>query len=157
MNQYGLILKEGRPELLLQGTPLAGKTFVYNPIDAANLSRKVFLLDVQAEEHLCFFALNIKGEVLGTFEIAHGTASGCMVTPREFLIRLLLVGATQFIAVHNHPSKDPKPSHEDWKFTERLFEASDLIGIELLDHVIVGGENQYSMRENDCTIWKRRK
>lgn len=80
-----------------------------------------------------------------------------MVTPREFLIRLLLVGATQFIAVHNHPSKYPKPSHEDWKFTERLFEASDLIGIELLDHVIVGGENQYSMRENDCTIWKRRK
>lgn len=145
MNQYGLILKEGRPELLLQGTPLAGKTFVCNPIDAANLSRKVFLLDVQAEEHLCFFALNIKGEVLGTFEIAHGTASGCMVTPREFLIRLLLVGATQFIAVHNHPSKDPKPSHEDWKFTERLFEASDLIGIELLDHVIVGGENQYSI------------
>lgn len=54
MNQYGLILKEGRPELLLQGTPLAGKTFVCNPIDAANLSRKVFLLDVQAEEHLCF-------------------------------------------------------------------------------------------------------
>lgn len=62
MNQYELILKEGRPELLLQGTPLAGKTFVCNPIDAANLSRKVFLLDVQAEEHLCFFALNIKGE-----------------------------------------------------------------------------------------------
>lgn len=40
MNQYGLILKEGRPELLLQGTPLAGKTFVCNPIDAANLSRR---------------------------------------------------------------------------------------------------------------------
>ena len=97
MNQYGLILKEGRPELLLQGTPLAGKTFVCNPIDAANLSRKVFLLDVQAEEHLCFFALNIKGEVLGTFEIAHGTASGCMVTPREFLIRLLHLKASPLL------------------------------------------------------------
>ena len=57
MNQYGLILKEGRPELLLQGTPLAGKTFVCNPIDAANLSRKVFLFGMCRRKNICVFLL----------------------------------------------------------------------------------------------------
>ena len=83
MNQYELILKEGRPELLLQGTPLAGKTFVCNPIDAANLSRKVFLLDVQAEEHLCFFALNIKGNLLNPPKVRSGQKQKARAAPKR--------------------------------------------------------------------------
>ncbi|KUK20352.1 JAB domain-containing protein, partial [Pseudothermotoga lettingae] len=56
--------------------------------------------------------------------------------------------ATSIIVVHNHPSGDPSPSAEDKKATEMLISAGDILGIEIIDHLIVGRERYYSFREN---------
>lgn len=149
MNLYDMILKDGRPQLYLLRTPTSEKEYILKDCDVANVCRKEFSLDKKAEEYMYMFAVNIKGRILGAFEIAHGTVSECVACPREFLIRLLLLGATEFVVVHNHPSEDPTPSKEDLKFTRRLADVGNMVGIRLRDHVILGGTNHYSMwREN---------
>ena len=92
-------------------------------------------------------ALNTKCRVIGLFEISHGTVNECLVSPREVLIRALLCGAAAIFLVHNHPSGDPQPSTMDTVVTKRMQQACKMIGIELLDHIIVG-DHYYSFLEN---------
>ena len=98
------------------------------------------LLDLQnmAEEYMYLLTLNTKGDITGIFEISHGTASKCLVSPREIFSRALMIGATGIILVHNHPSGYPEPSSDDIAITKRIKQAGELIGIELLDHIIIG-------------------
>ena len=101
------------------------------------------LLDLQnmAEEYVYLLTLNTKGDITGIFEISHGTVSNCLVSPREVFSRALMIGATGIILVHNHPSGYPEPSYEDMCLTERLKKAGELIGIQLLDHIIIGDKS----------------
>ena len=98
------------------------------------------LLDLQnmAEEYMYLLTLNTKCDMTGLFEISHGTASNSLVSPREIFSRALMIGATKIILVHNHPSGYPEPSSTDIAITERIKQAGELIGIELLDHIIIG-------------------
>ena len=107
------------------------------------------LLDLQnmAEEYMYLLTLNTKGDIIGIFEISHGTASNCLVSPREIFSRALMIGATRIILAHNHPSGYPEPSSTDIAITERIKQAGELIGIELLDHIIIG---------NNCFIRDRK-
>ena len=109
------------------------------------------LLDLQnmAEEYVYLLTLNTKGDITGVFEIAHGTVSNCLVSPREIFNRALMIGATTIILVHNHPSGYPEPSHEDIRITERIKNAGELIGIELLDHIIIGDKCFISFRKEE--------
>lgn len=109
------------------------------------------LLDLQnmAEEYVYLLTLNTKGDITGVFEIAHGTVSNCLVSPREIFNRALMIGATTIILVHNHPSGYPEPSHEDIRITERIKKAGELIGIELLDHIIIGDKCFISFRKEE--------
>lgn len=109
------------------------------------------LLDLQdmAEEYTYLLTLNTKNDITGIFEISHGTVSSCIVTPREIFSRALMIGATRIILVHNHPSGYPEPSSEDMRFTERLKKAGELIGIELLDHIIIGDKCFISFRKEE--------
>ena len=66
-----------------------------------------------------------------------------IVHPREVFKRALLQNANSIILLHNHPSGDPKPSKEDVDITNRLIESGDLLGIRVLDHIIIGDENNY--------------
>lgn len=76
-----------------------------------------------------------------------GTAGSCPVHPREVFGPAVALSATALVVAHNHPSGDPTPSAEDRAVTERLRAAGELLGIELLDHVVIGDERYYSFAE----------
>lgn len=85
---------------------------------------------------------------LGIFEISHGTAAGSLVSPRSIFMRLCLLGATQFVMVHNHPSGVPEVSRDDVKTTQSIIDAGHLMDIPMQDHIIIGTESFISMKRN---------
>ena len=97
-----------------------------------------FQMDRLAEEHCFLIGVNNKNKPVGFFELSHGSVCSSIVSPREIFIRLLLSGSVRFFLAHNHPSGDPSPSQEDLVLTRKLIECGKLMGIELLDHIIIG-------------------
>ncbi len=85
-------------------------------------------------------SLNRKNRVLQLHEATSGTASNSLAHPREIFREAIRSGASSLICVHNHPSGDPSPSAADIRVTRQLKEASKIIGVPLLDHVIVGSK-----------------
>lgn len=78
-----------------------------------------------------------------------GTASSCLVGTRELLVYALKKDASKVVIFHNHPSGDTRPSHDDVKTTDDLFEACKIVGIQLLDHIILGKNEYNSFKERD--------
>jgi DNA repair protein RadC len=93
--------------------------------------------------------LNRKNQPFGRVLISKGIASNCLVNPREVLRPCILCNASGFICAHNHPSGDTAPSRADIQVTRTLREAAKLMGIEMLDHIIVGDPDSeiYSFNE----------
>lgn len=99
-------------------------------------------------EHFWALALNTKNRLLRVFEVSVGSLSASIVHPRELFRDAVRISAASVVAVHNHPSGDPSPSGADIQLTRRLVRAGDVLGIELLDHVIIGdGGEHASMRD----------
>ena len=107
-------------------------------------------LNRAAEEYAYCFALDTKCHLMGVFEVSHGNVNGSIVSPREIFQKLLLLGAVSFIMVHNHPTGDASPTQEDAAVTERLRQAGELMGINLVDHIVIGEGNYYSFTEHGC-------
>ena len=101
----------------------------------------------ERREHFLAVMLDTKNRVLRTETISIGTLDSSLVHPREVYRVVIREGAASWIAVHNHPSGDPTPSPEDIAITRRLKEAGELLGTELLDHLILGDGNYTSLRE----------
>ena len=120
--------------------------FFNSPENVYKLATKTLNLLEAAEEYVYLITLNNKNKLTGLFEVSHGTVNSSILSPREIYIRALLLGATNIIIFHNHPSGDPEPSKEDIRVTKRLKAAGELLGVELLDHLIVG-DKYYSSRE----------
>jgi DNA repair protein RadC len=102
-------------------------------------------------EVLVGIALTARLSVRGTLLLSKGGIAGAAITPRDVFVPLVRLGASSFILAHNHPSGDPKPSHEDIELTEKIAHAGDLLGIELLDHIIVARSGAVSLSEEGCT------
>lgn len=102
----------------------------------------------QKQEHIKLLMLNSKSKLLGESEVSKGTVNASMISPRELFIEALNKQAVSIILLHNHPSGDPTPSKTDILLTKRVKEAGDLIGIELLDHIIIGDNCYSSFAEN---------
>lgn len=83
------------------------------------------------------------------FEISHGTVNMSVLTPREVFQKALLANAVSIILLHNHPSGDCTPSKEDINVTKRLMEAGDIIGVNVLDHLVIGRPGYFSLKENE--------
>ncbi len=124
---------------------LSGKK-VSSPMDAADIAREVFKTDSQAEEIFGILTLDTKNNVNGVFEVSRGSLNSSIVHPREVFKRALLQNASTIILVHNHPSGECEPSHEDIVLTNRLDECGKILGIKILDHIILG-ESFYSFKE----------
>lgn len=92
----------------------------------------------QKEEHINLLMLNTKSKLLGSKQLSKGTVNSAVITPREIFIEALEKKAASVILLHNHPSGDPTPSENDFLLTKRVKEAGKLIGVELLDHIIIG-------------------
>lgn len=101
----------------------------------------IFNLRNQAEEVLALLCLDTKNRIIGAFEVSRGTLNSSAAHPREILKRALLLNSARIMLCHNHPSGILTPSSADNDFTERMKEAGELIGIELLDHIIVANGN----------------
>ena len=101
----------------------------------------------EKQEHMKLLMLNSKAKLLGETTISKGTVNASLVTPRELFIEALQKNAVSIIILHNHPSGDPSPSREDMLTTKRIQDAGALIGIELLDHIIIGNNCYISFRE----------
>lgn len=102
----------------------------------------------QKQENMKLLMLNSKSKLLGESDISKGTVNASLVSPRELFIEALECGAVSIIMIHNHPSGDPTPSKSDFLLTKRVKDAGDLIGIELLDHIIIGNNCYNSFAEN---------
>jgi len=96
-------------------------------------------------EHFMILHLDTKNRVIKDEIVSVGALTGTIAHPREVFKSAIKESAHSVILVHNHPSGDPAPSDEDLKMTERLLEAGEILGIKVLDHVIVGKEEWYSI------------
>lgn len=90
------------------------------------------------QEHMKLLMFNTKTKLLGETEVSKGTVNASLISPRELFIEALQKNAVSIILMHNHPSGDPSPSKEDILITKRIKSAGELIGIQLLDHIIIG-------------------
>ena len=118
---------------------------VSSPADVERILRgRIANLD---RENFVAMLLNIKNEVVETPTISVGTLSASLVHPREVFKPAIRASAASVILAHNHPSGKVEPSREDREVTVRLAEAAKILGIELLDHVIVG-DGYFSMKEH---------
>ena len=118
------------------------------PEKVVDVAINVLELHERAEESFYIFTLDTKNQINGIFEVSRGSLNASIVHPREVFKRALLQNANSIILLHNHPSGNPKPSKEDVGITNRLVEAGDLLGIRVLDHNIIGDEN-------NCISFKR--
>ncbi len=99
------------------------------------------------QEHFVVLFLNVKNQILHKQTIFIGSLNASIVHPREIFREAVKRSAASIICAHNHPSGNASPSPEDIEVTERLHEAGLIIGIELLDHVIIGDHQFISMKE----------
>lgn len=120
-----------------------------SPEDSYNMLKEVFNPGELAEEVLLMISLNTKNRVTGLFEVSRGTLSASLVHPREVFKRAILNNASSIIIAHNHPSGDLKPSREDIELTRKLMDAGRILGISLLDHIIIGDDDYYSLMSNE--------
>lgn len=124
--------QERRPQLL-------------TPADAAH-----YMMDrlrFERKEHFVALHLDSKNRLVGEEIVSVGTLNSSLVHPREIFKTALKRSAASIICLHNHPSGDPTPSFEDVEVTRRLVEAGQILGVEVLDHIVLGENCFLSMKE----------
>ena len=108
--------------------------------------RDRLITDAHREEfHIV--CLDTKNQVIDCHQISVGTLDASLVHPREVFRPAIKDAASSIILLHNHPSGDPTPSREDHAVTRRLEEAGGIVGIDVLDHIVLGAFRSVSIRE----------
>ena len=118
------------------------RTVISTPEDVVSLcSAQLRGLD---REHFWCLALNTKNRLLKMVEVSIGSLNASIVHPRELFKEAVKVSAASIVLVHNHPTGDATPSGADVQLTRRLVKAGDVLGIEVLDHVVIGDGGEHS-------------
>ncbi|MFW6015355.1 MAG: JAB domain-containing protein [bacterium] len=121
---------------------------IKSPKDALKTFVEVLDMNIRPEEVFAIITLDIKNQITGVFEVSVGTLFSSYVHPREVFKRAILQNSAAIILGHNHPSGIPDPSKDDINITKKLMNGGDILGIDVLDHVIVGNNETYiSMKE----------
>jgi len=120
------------------------KTIVKTPEDVVGLVRG--RLRGKKKEYFLALLLDTRGQLIKVSEISVGSLDTSIVHPREAFKEAISASAASVIFVHNHPSGDPAASEDDIKLTKRLAEAGEIVGIEVLDHIIIGDKNHLSLK-----------
>ncbi len=131
--------------LRLKHKPTKDTIKICEPKDIYNMMGH---LQEHNQEHLVVCCLNNAGGLISYKTIYIGSISEISIHPREIFNYALQACASSIILVHNHPSGDSTPSGADLESTKRLVEISKVVGIELIDHIIIGCEQFESLREN---------
>ena len=98
------------------------------------------------QEHLMLLLFDSKNHLIGERLISKGTANASIAEPRDIFSEALRAGAVSIVLIHNHPSGDTTPSSADLTVTHRIYESGELLGIQLLDHIIVGNSDYRSLK-----------
>lgn len=118
---------------------------IRSPKDAANLLMEQ-LRYLQKEHFVCLF-LNTKNHIIAQETLSIGSLNASIVHPREVFRAAIKCSSASVICAHNHPSGDPTPSPEDIRMTERLCHAGEIVGIDVLDHIVIGDGEFVSLKE----------
>lgn len=118
---------------------------IRSPQDAAEILTEQ-LRYLQKEHFVCLF-LNTKNHVIGQETLSMGSLNASIVHPREVFRAAIKCSSASIICAHNHPSGDPTPSPEDISLTSRLLKTGEIVGIEVLDHLIIGDNGFVSLKE----------
>lgn len=132
-------------KLVKESSMLYKQRRVRSPQDSYELFRD-YLGDVD-REHFVVACLDTKNQPTNISTVHIGSLNASIVHPREVLKTAILSNAASIICCHPHPSGDPTPSPEDIDVTERLAEVGKIVGIELLDHIIIGDGKFISLKE----------
>lgn len=131
-------------ELAAKLKEVGSQPVVKTPDDVVNVVG-VRLRD-KKKEHFLALMLDTRGRLMKTVEISVGSLDSSIVHPREVFKEAISASAASVIFVHNHPSGSTEASEDDIKLTKRLAEVGDLMGIEVLDHIIIGGKDHISLK-----------
>src|SRR5690625_1056018 len=121
------------------------KYFIRSPEDGANYVMEN--MRNLKQEHFVVLFLNTKNKVIHQKTIFIGSLNSSVVHPREVFREAVRRSSASIICVHNHPSGDPTPSKEDILVTKRLVESGKMMGIDVLDHLIIGNRRFVSLKE----------
>lgn len=128
------------------GVRLAERPQVRVPAQAAPLFAQ-YIGDADREVFVVAM-LTVRHRLIGVHTVSVGCLTGALVAPREVFKPAILAGCAALLLAHNHPSGDPEPSAEDIALTRRLTSAGQLLGIEILDHLVIGEAGRFvSLRE----------
>lgn len=124
---------------------LSEPVIIRSPQDAAEILTEQ-LRYLQKEHFVCLF-LNTKNHVISQETLSMGSLNASIVHPREVFRAAIKCSSASIICAHNHPSGDPAPSKEDIALTARLLKAGEIVGIDVLDHLIIGDKGFVSLKE----------
>ena len=126
-------------------------------INSTSLVYKYYkdILKYKQQEHFYCIYLDSNKKVIEDRLLFKGTLNQSLVHPREIFKEAYLLSASAIICLHNHPSGNVLPSEEDVVVTDRLVEIGNLLGINIIDHIIIGKNNYYSFYENNLIGGKK--
>lgn len=124
---------------------LTEPVIIRSPQDAAEILTEQ-LRYLQKEHFICLF-LNTKNHVIAQETLSMGSLNASIVHPREVFRAAMKCSSAAIICAHNHPSGDPTPSPEDISLTSRLIQAGEIVGIDVLDHLVIGDSSFVSLKE----------
>jgi len=116
---------------------------IRNSKDIADLLKNE--LRYEKREKVKVVLLNNKNVVMKIKDVSYGGTSSAIIEPKDVLNEAIKIQAPRVILVHNHPSGDATPSKSDYNVTDRMYEASEIMGIKFLDHIVIAGNNYESI------------
>ncbi len=145
---------------ILAAVELGKRTFLTKPnektlIDSPESAVAILSHDLmwQQQEKFAVIMLNVKNYLIGTKVITIGTATETLAHPREIFREAIKQGATNVIVAHNHPTGNLEPSQADIDLTKQLLQGATYLDIPLLDHLIIGNGDYYSLRRSLIHLW----
>lgn len=127
--------------------PRKKRVSIGNPGDIVNLFMEK--MRYYKEEHFLTLLLDTKGKVIEEVEVSVGDLNSAPVHPREVFKQAVKRSAAAVVLIHNHPSGDPTPSRDDLDITLRLTESARILGINVIDHIIIGDGEYISLKSED--------
>jgi DNA repair protein RadC len=132
-------------ETMLRNMTMAHKRVISSDQLGQDLVRR---FSGEVQEQMIVFFLNVKNEIIEENIMFRGSIESSATDQRLIMRRALKLGSTRIVIAHNHPSGSIKPSGEDEEVTDRIFTSGEMLGIQLLDHIVVGRNDYYSFRES---------
>ncbi|MBT9841460.1 JAB domain-containing protein [Blautia sp. MCC283] len=120
-----------------------------SPEKIYEMLNRYFRLGYRTEEYIYMVALDTKSNILGVFELSHGSVNSSICNNREIFMKALICGASGIILAHNHPSGDVTPSEQDISTARNVAKAGKMIGADLIDNLICSDTTYFSFKEKN--------